>query len=196
MDENVRDLRSRRRLELQSHVQRVALRLFAERGFERTTVDDIAEEAGISQRTFFRHFATKEDTVLFEADSMVAKLERIDVSAGDSAAILRALEEVYSEMAGRLTAPEDSLSAQAQLLIATTPVLREAATRKHRKLMDTIRQRLTETEAPDASLLGRLLIEISTATLHAALDEWAASGGERTGTGTYDRARVLLRELI
>ncbi|MCQ0020665.1 TetR family transcriptional regulator [Actinomadura madurae] len=44
-------------------LERVALRLFAERGFEETTVDDIASAAGIGRRTFFRYYGSKNDVV-------------------------------------------------------------------------------------------------------------------------------------
>ncbi|MEO8329159.1 MAG: helix-turn-helix domain-containing protein [Candidatus Nanopelagicales bacterium] len=46
------------------HLQEVALELIAERGYERTTVEQIADAAGVSHMTFFRHFPTKESVVL------------------------------------------------------------------------------------------------------------------------------------
>jgi TetR/AcrR family transcriptional regulator, regulator of mycofactocin system len=56
---------SRRELEL------IALRLFSERGFEETTIDQIAAEAGVSRRTFFRYFNTKASVLWAEFDSEV-----------------------------------------------------------------------------------------------------------------------------
>lgn len=55
-------------------VTRTALELFAERGFEETTVDDIADALGVSRRTLFRYFASKNDMVWGEFDRVLARL--------------------------------------------------------------------------------------------------------------------------
>jgi AcrR family transcriptional regulator len=60
------DLRQRRRIRTKLMVQKEALRLFADKGYEQTTVDDIAHAAAISSRTFFRYFPAKEDVVLWD----------------------------------------------------------------------------------------------------------------------------------
>src|SRR5215467_7283272 len=69
---------SRRELEL------IALRLFTARGFEETTVDQIAAEAGVSRRAFFRYFGSKPDVLWGEFDTEVATIRALldEVPAG------------------------------------------------------------------------------------------------------------------
>src|SRR5882757_2854210 len=57
-------LRDRTVRAVRSEVSAVAMRLFLEQGFDKTTVDQIATEAGLSRTSFFRYFATKEDVVV------------------------------------------------------------------------------------------------------------------------------------
>jgi AcrR family transcriptional regulator len=59
-------LRQRKRVRTKQMVQKEALRLFADKGYGETTVDDIAHAAAMSARTFFRYFPTKEDVVLWD----------------------------------------------------------------------------------------------------------------------------------
>lgn len=55
---------------------RTALELFAERGFEQTTVEDVADALGVSRRTLFRYFASKNDMVWGEFDQVLERLRR------------------------------------------------------------------------------------------------------------------------
>lgn len=57
-------------------VARTALELFAERGFEETTIDDIAHALGVSRRTLFRYFDSKNDMVWGDFDGVLARLRR------------------------------------------------------------------------------------------------------------------------
>jgi TetR/AcrR family transcriptional regulator, regulator of mycofactocin system len=71
-------LREQRQEAMVAEVEQTALRLFDERGFARVTVEDIASEAGISVRTFYRYFRTKDDVLLvrlrWEAEFLQAAL--------------------------------------------------------------------------------------------------------------------------
>lgn len=64
--------RERKKLETRRAIRDNALRLFAERGFDRTTIEDITEAADVAQRTFFLHFASKEDVLLADAPERAA----------------------------------------------------------------------------------------------------------------------------
>jgi len=59
-------LRERKKPMTRAEIQRQALRLFRERGYEATTVAQIAEAPEVSESTFFRYFPTKEDVVLWD----------------------------------------------------------------------------------------------------------------------------------
>lgn len=61
-----------------------AFDLFEERGFDRTTVDDVVDRAGAGRTTFFRHFRAKEDAVLADHDLMLARVTEILVPGEDS----------------------------------------------------------------------------------------------------------------
>ena len=58
-----------------AELEQIALELFAERGFEATTVDDIAAAAGISRRTFFRYYPSKNDVVWGDFEVLLAAME-------------------------------------------------------------------------------------------------------------------------
>ena len=57
-------LRDRTRLAVRDQIARAATALFVSQGFDRTTIDEVAAAAGLSRRSFFRYFETKEDVVL------------------------------------------------------------------------------------------------------------------------------------
>ncbi|WND23982.1 TetR family transcriptional regulator [Streptomyces violaceus] len=94
----MKDLRERRRLATESEIEDAALDLFEQRGFEGTTVDGIAARVGMSQRTFFRYFATKEDAALGPNRAFEALLAgRV---AGTST--LRDVKEAVADVLGEL----------------------------------------------------------------------------------------------
>jgi AcrR family transcriptional regulator len=117
-------LRERKKIKTRALIQEEALRLFLEKGFEATTVEEIAEAAEISPGTFFNYFPTKED-VVFQDDLDPVLLEAIEVEPaglGPVAVLRDAIHKVYS----RLT-PEQNVIFRRRLgLISANPTLRAA----------------------------------------------------------------------
>ena len=90
-------LRERKKAKTRAAIQREALRLFREQGYEATTVSQIAEAVEISPSTFFRYFPSKEDVVLYDDldPLMFAAFEAQPPELSPIEAMRRAIREVY-----------------------------------------------------------------------------------------------------
>jgi len=71
-----------------------AFDLFAERGYEHTTVDDIAERAAVGRTTFFRYYRSKEDVIFPEHDKLIAAIQQRLATSNDSTAIVAVTDVV------------------------------------------------------------------------------------------------------
>src|SRR5260370_17036271 len=125
-----RGRRDRKKSETRQALREAAHRLFAEKGFSRTTIDDIAEAADVSRRTFFRYYDSKDD--LLRADVadllpvMLAALRRRPAEEPPLAAILNALRTLIGPdgppaLAESLASPVGGLRARLSLIRLLPP---------------------------------------------------------------------------
>ena len=119
-------------------LQSAALELFGEQGFERTTVTEIAQRAGLTQRTFFNHFADKRE-VLFGLSAEIQREVVQQIAAVDDAeppldAVLRALEVV----ADKLLEDRRAAVTRRHAVLAANPELQERELSKNAVLTEAI----------------------------------------------------------
>src|SRR5215475_10047386 len=83
-------------------LEQAALDLYTERGFDQTTVAEIAQRAGLTERTFFRHFADKREVLFWGQDALMQLVTTQIADAPDSASpletvggALRAVGEIF-----------------------------------------------------------------------------------------------------
>lgn len=127
---------------------RVALELYAERGFEQTTVEDIAERAGVTERTFFRHFADKRE-VLFDGSGLLQ--QRLVDAIADAPAGLAPIDVVghaFADAAALLEERRDHARTRAGV-IAANPALQERELLKLAGLAAAATTALRERGVPD-----------------------------------------------
>jgi AcrR family transcriptional regulator len=105
-------------------LEQAALDLYVERGFEQTTVAEIAERAGLTERTFFRHFADKREVLFAGADALRELLVSTVTGAPDSAAPIDAVAAAL-EAAGAFIQEGGELARQRQAIIAASAELQE-----------------------------------------------------------------------
>ena len=109
--------RERKKQQTRQALRREALRLFGERGFDATTIQDITEAADVAPRTFFLHFGSKEDVLLGDArDGVAAFEEMLRDRPGDEDAFTAVRETVIGLMALDET-PVEETRLQARLMI-------------------------------------------------------------------------------
>jgi AcrR family transcriptional regulator len=117
-------LRERKKVRTRAAIQRHALRLFRERGYEATTVNQIAEAAEVSVSTFFRYFPTKEDVVLFdEFDPRIFDLIR---SAPPGPSTLQVVRDAMRQVLSGLSQAELAEQRERMELVLSDPPLRAA----------------------------------------------------------------------
>ena len=117
-------LRERKKARTRAEIQRQALRLFRERGYEATTVARIAEAAEVSESTFFRYFPTKEDVVLWdEFDPLIFEAFKAQPAEFDP---IRALRDAIRAVLARTSPTEREQLRERVGLLLSVPPLRAA----------------------------------------------------------------------
>lgn len=115
--------RERKKLETRRALRDNALRLFAEQGFDRTTIESITEAADVSPRTFFLHFASKEDVLLADArERAIAFAEILAAQPGDVSP-LEAVRGALSALLEQAEPDRDELMLRARLMEEAPSVL-------------------------------------------------------------------------
>ncbi|MCG5220075.1 TetR/AcrR family transcriptional regulator [Streptosporangium sp. KLBMP 9127] len=165
-----------------------AVALFGERGYDETTVDDIAARAGVSRSTFFRHYRSKEDVIFPDHDALLAKVDaRLRASTADTA-IVAVCDAVRIVLAHYVEDAEVSL--RRYRLVGQVPALRD------REIVSVARyQRLFREFAgdwlagsPDAPLRAELMASSVVAAHNQVLRGWLRANGRHDPFAPLDRA--------
>jgi AcrR family transcriptional regulator len=149
-----------------------AFDLFAERGYEHTTVDDIAERAGVGRTTFFRYYRSKEDVIFPAHDDLIAAVQqRLDTSS-ESTAIVAVTDAVRLVLLRYLA--EDERARLRYSLTSRVATLRDreiaSAARYQRLFREFIAQWMGQ--ADDAALRAELMAAAVVAAHNHVLRRW------------------------
>lgn len=191
------NLRDRTRQLAVQEILDTALRLFTEQGFEATTIAQVAHEAGVSQRTLFRYFGTKEDLVGGAQDEFVALVGTTLREQPDDVDAWTALREALAAALSVHATPLDALARFR--LIHTTASLRAAylgkRVRLQEKLVPLVEARLDGSvpAAGSATTRARAVLGTVFGCFDAAMATWLEHDGEGDLLDLYDEAVAAVR---
>ncbi len=190
-------LRERTRAVMREEVIEIAFRLFSEQGFDKTTVEQIAAEAGLSRTTFFRYFGTKEELVLGRMSEfgprIAAALAARPADEGPWEALRRCFDVITEPTAEE---PQTFLNLMRLLDDACALMTRqwEKTQGWHSLLVPQIRHRLGGDPESTHDLRAHALVGSAISCLDAATDAWTAAGGTTPLSELLDQAMGVLVE--
>jgi len=187
-------LRDRKRAQTHARIQTEAMRLFTSQGFEATTLDAVADAAGVSRRTLFHYFGSKEEIVFSTkaglGDLIVAAIKARPVDEP----LLTMTENALIDMSANFQGPEPRALAR---LIRDTPALRAGDQAKHEALERLLAEALI---AHKGLALGDLAARTTSVTaigiLKMATEAWLAAEDDHGPEVHGRRAFEALRDVV
>ena len=150
-----------------------AFALFAERGYEQTSIDDITDRAGLGRTTFFRHYRSKEDVIFPDHDLLLAQIgERLRTSS-DSTALLAVSDAVRLVL--KHYVEEGDLARRRYALTSGVPVLRDreiASVARYQRLFREFIADWMGDPAEPAPLLAELMAAAVVSAHNHVLRRW------------------------
>jgi AcrR family transcriptional regulator len=192
-------LRERKRQQTRERLTRAAMALFLERGFEATTLDDIAAAADISRRSFFHYFASKEDVVFAWHEESMAALVAAVAARPAGEAMLTAAENAISAMVRQLEPGEAMAIAK---LKHDNPALQARDQVKYEKLeralADALIKRTGHRSADHKTekLQARLVAMVATGAMRIGGELWAAEGAREKPEAQAKRIFAAIRAIL
>jgi AcrR family transcriptional regulator len=167
-------------------LEQAALELFVERGFEQTTVTEIAARAGLTQRTFFRYFADKREVLFWGGGALQDLLVDTVASAADSAAPIEVVAAAL-EAVGPVFQERRDHARRRQAVIDANPELQERELIKLATLASAIAGALRKRGVSDPA--ASLTAEAGIAVFKIAFAQWVYQ------TGPADLPQIIRESL-
>jgi AcrR family transcriptional regulator len=178
-------LRERKRRETRQRIAEVGQRLFLANGYQGTTLDAIAAEAGISRRTFFSYFKSKDDIILFWQDADSAGLIADLLKTSPDVPPLEAVRDVMVKHIARytteqMTAVDNLMRSSESLLARKQAYYAEQEQALFNTLCEVWRQ-------PERRLALRMVAVVSVGAMRLALQAWRDQTGQRKPVAKFLR---------
>jgi AcrR family transcriptional regulator len=188
------------RLKMRRELAAAAMELFATKGYEATTVDEIAGAAGVARRTFFRHFRSKEEAIFPDHDDTLVRAEAVLDAAPPHEnpldTVCRGIKEVM-----RMYAASPAVSVARYRLTREVPTLREAeiasVARYERLFTRYLLGHFDEgahRECDDDPLLAEVAASAVVTAHNHVLRRWLRAGAEGDVEAQLDHAFEIVRE--
>ena len=155
-----------------------AVDLFHEQGYDETTVAQIAERAGVTRSTFFRHFPDKREVLVAGQAAMSALLAEGIEDAAPDASPLDAVAEGLRRAAGAYGPMSREIAPRLEAVISASAELRERSAQKSVGLAAAMEQALVARGV--APVVARLAAELGVLAHHHAFERWAAEPAATT----------------
>jgi AcrR family transcriptional regulator len=173
-------LRAKRSAMMSSELEAVALRLFEQHGFSEVTVEEIAADAQISVRTFYRYFATKEDVLQHQIDRRSGALRAALAARPVDEPPLHSLRVALTDV---VAAEDPDLLRRWNNVVAATPMLLKGVIggihlKGHRVMAEFLAGRLGE---PSDAFVPTMLAAAVGGVIQAAQTQWFLQGGDLAG---------------
>lgn len=182
-------LRERKKERIRAQLLKVALNLFERRGFEETTIEQLASVVEVSPRTLLRYFKTKEDIVVAWVDDVFASLIQALEQRPAHEDPLTALRHGFAEALGRYEERRDFFLA-IERVIGSAPAIRARKLERIDELVGKMSSVLARRMGvdPKRALMPRLLAGSFMTIAGAAIDTWVARNGKDSLNGLLDEA--------
>ncbi|MBL1075098.1 TetR family transcriptional regulator [Nocardia sp. 2] len=190
-DDRALPLRERKRIRTRRALADAALRLFAEKGFAATTVEELVDAAEVSRSTFFRAFATKE-AVAIEAETELWTGYLDTLTSHDlTGPVLTALHDILTDAIAALPEDWDERYIATRQLVLTAPSLLGHVEYARSGVETQVAQHLSGKLAlPEGDLRPRILAELTTTAWSTAGRGWVADNGKGGRSGLLERLRL------
>jgi AcrR family transcriptional regulator len=172
---------------------KAALALYAEQGFEKTTVAEIAKQAGLTERTFFRQFADKREVLFYGMEMLRDLLVRAVADAPASATAMDAVSAAF-QAAGAVLQENSERVRLRDAVVSANAELRERELIKLAAFASAVAAALRDRGVPEPA--ASLAAETGVAVFKVAFARWASEPGQPDLPGTFRESMAELRDVL
>jgi AcrR family transcriptional regulator len=172
---------------------KAAMELYAERGFEQTTVAEIAARAGLTERTFFRHFADKREVLFYGMERLRDLLARAVADAQPSATAMDVVGAAFEAAAAMLQENPERVRLR-DAIVSANAELRERELIKLAALAAAVAGALRDRGVPEPG--ASLAAETGVAVFKVAFARWVSAPGQPDLPAIFRESMAELRGVL